>query len=531
MKRAYARLECSNGTGTDTYSVIDAPRGRNQSNWYEMASSGSPSEGKVLMKAVEYKKLDVAQTNAQPVYLIFGVYDTSDTGKFEQIKVKVKVLGATPFVTSSNTDVDYDKDFKDSVEVSLAGYEWYEERTLTTAVNYNVQDGFSLNASNLPTFRSNAANSVKTGILAVLGDLGYSIGDPGSFLSPPVEVRNLHSIGRPQSETVGRACNGIGVIGDPVTKKLWNKGQKSSANLSLLTSSANRVVEKSFVKVSDDRFPAKVKACFTAVGFPVTEDIKKYEVTTPRGSDTNTREIQVGHWFAYVNEAGSVVNSSELTSIATWFVSGKGNCLDIQDDYGTYQFAGIIPFSVDGYVRRVLWTCNAHDVSTTISVNQSIAHRAREPEQEHRFTGHPLVMSRSIDGTSLVLSDAAISTPSQMDAIITGSIPIPGQTNRWRYAWTSATLVGDTWTKDSPPRASGTTTTDYATNKNESANNGTWVGPGTLVSSGSGYPAGFQLVAVGKDRNGNQYDYPVTMYRTQGGAYWFHVENDHDGTC
>jgi hypothetical protein len=527
MNRAYARIEC-NG---QTFPVLDAPRGSRQSNWFEMAPAGHPSEGRVIMRAVDYRLLEQAQTDEVVADLVFGT--TSQSGEIadERVKVQVRALGATPFVTSLNQDVNYVTDSEDSVEVTLVSKSWWTERNTATDANYNVQDGFALTGG-VPTFRSDASNVKKTASWSELPlTFGYTVGQSVDFVAPPVELRNLHCIGRPRSETGRRIADGLGLIFDPTSKKIWNKGQVSTSNLALAIAFSTRVAEANFQNVSDDRYPTQVKVGFTSVGSPTPEAIKYYTKSTPRGSGTIPRSISVGHWFAFVDSTGTTVNNTELGNVADWFSTGKGNALDIQTAFGSQRFAGIVNFTIDGLFRRVLWVCNAHDVSTTVSVNHSIPFRAREEPTYEWFASHPVVTSRSLDGTTLALATSESS--SGFDAIVTGSASIGS--NRWKYSWVSATLVNDKWQKDNPPRLQGTLTTDYAINKNENANTGSWAGPGVIVSTAQGYPTTWKVIAVGKDRNNVQYDYAVTMYKSVradgSGQYWFHVENAHDGAC
>jgi hypothetical protein len=526
MNRSYARLVCNN----KTFSVVDAPRGRAQSNWFEVAPAGHVSEGRVLMKAYEFKELEAQQTDAQQVDLIFGTTDTKSEQDSQKMTMKVRVIGATPFVTSSNVDVNYDKDMSDTVEVTVVGYNWWLERTSTTTVNYNVQNGFGVDGGGAPRFRQDAAHESQITSWSTLPTvLGYSVAQSADFVAPPKEIRNLHSIGRPKVETVRRVAEGLGLIFDSVTLKIWNKGQSSTTNVQRSNTFSDRVVDKHANRLSDDRFPTQVKVGFLRVGYTEPESIEYYTKSTPRGSQTVARNFMAGHWIAVKKSDGTIANNSELDSLATWFSTGKGNALDIHDFYGHYKFAGIINFTIDGMFRRILWTCNAHEVSTVVSVNSNIPIRAREDDREDWFAAYPILTSRSLDGTSLAIDTRL----DPIDAILTGSQEL--STNRWKYAWTSATLSGDTWVKDNPPRASGTASNDYALNKNENANTANWTGPGTLVGPGSGYPTTYKLVPVGQDRNGTVYDYPVTIHRSiraDGSIqHWFHVENDHDGQC
>jgi len=521
--RSFVRIEC-NG---NSYAVLDAPRSSRQSNWFELAPAGHKSEGRVLMRARDWQVMDSDQSTSNAVKLVIGTYD-DDEGKEVKREIQVLAIGATPYAQGVTQDIDYTKDNNDSVEVSLVSLDWWNERRTAEIYNYNMQDGLGLEVGGAPRFRDdNFHKDYSSSWSALPTYFGYSVADPGTFSEPPSEIRNLSCMSRPRSETVRRLSEGLGLVFDVEGKKIYNRGQKDSANLSLAVDNARLIVTKNVSKLSDDRFPALVRIAFTATGQTIPGGVHVVPSSTPRGTG-DTQTVRVGHWFAVYDGSGSVANTTELDDLADWFSTGKGNALEIYDDYGTFAFAGIIPFTVDGYFRRVLWVFSAAEVTTTVCVNHSIPMWACDDEPL-RYHHEGLVVSRSIDGTTFVTTTGF----EPIDAILTGSASFA--TNKWKYAWTSATLVGDVWVKDNPPKASGTTAVDYALNKNEGANTSVYAGPGTIVDTAQGYPASYQLVPVGQDRNGTVYEYPVTIHRSfkdDGSVqHWFQVENDHDGQC
>jgi hypothetical protein len=424
-----------------TFSVLDAPRGQVQSNWYEEAPVGHESSGRVLMRAVDYKVMVDAQTEAGLV-LTFGTVsvDADQEDPAERVEVAVIATGATPAVTSSNVDVDYAADKSDTVEVTLVGLNYWLDRRSTSLYNYNAQDGFELNASNLPTDRTGPAfqNHVSSP-MALLTALGYAGSNTPSFVAPPVAIRNVYSVGRPVSELVGRVVDGLGLVASYPDRKVYNKGELSTANQTRLTSvpMLTRVLERTVSKMTDERFPAQVDDAITDVG-PASNPGDLYLVrrTPSRGSLTLVPEIQVGHWFAY-RTGVSPANAAELASIADWFITGKGNVLDIHSDYGTFRFAGIFLLTVDGAVRRVLWSFNANDVSTTIRYNHAQSFRVPESDRKVVFTGVNAIGSRSIDGTDLMIPSASGGGSSFLARVV--SAVVVG--NKWRYVLQEVTVV------------------------------------------------------------------------------------------
>lgn len=428
MNRSYARLEV-NGK---IYSVVDAPRSGSQSNWYEEAPAGEESTGKVLMAAVDYQRMITeSDSTGQPAYVVFGVTDSQSEVFDEKIRKKVVVSGVTPFLTSGNVDVDYQEDRFDCVEVTLIGFEYFEERRSTSDSHYNVQvDGFTLDNLNKPNYKDSApfvkSTSTPTSLLNVLG---YVSGEPSTFSPPPVELRNLYAVGVPKSELARRAFTGLGVIADCVNKKYYNKGQHSARNSLLLAKYTTRVFEKTAYKTASQRYPVEVDVAFTQVGPSSTPgDVHLVRRALTRGESPIIPQVPVGHWLAYKGPSG-VLNAAELGSVSDWFTSGAGNALDIHADYGNYKFAGIINFDVDGAVRRVLWTCNAIEVSTTICYNHSVPMKSSDPGFSRRtYSTLPSLVSRSLDGTDLILSPPGSSFPIIVlgnAAVVAGAV--------WRY--------------------------------------------------------------------------------------------------
>lgn len=491
-----------------------------------MAPAGQPSEGRVLMRAVDYRALESLQDDENPAFLTFGVSSGAAEEPDQRRIFEVKALGCVPFITSSNLNVDYEADHADAVEVHLVHLDWWTERNTVVEVNYNVMMGFGM-IGDVPTFKLDLSNEVYNADWWTIPSLlGYSFGQLGN--EPPMAIRNLYSLGKSKAETVRMLSAGLGLIFDCENTEIWNRGQADPVNMNLAANYSNRVIEKAFTDVSSHRFPEKVQIGFTCAGFARPSQIKYYERSTLRGSSSIDRHVQVGHWYAIQKANGTIRNDTELGEIADWFSTGKGNVLDIHDDYGSYRFAGILNFSVDGYFRRVLWVCNANEVSTTVAVNHATPFRAREDDVADWFAAHPTRVSKSIDGTTLSMPSVEM-----FEAVITGSAQLAP--NRWKYAWQKASLNGNVWAKQIPPDEAGTTELHYALNMNESPNTATYMGPGVLKGTGTDYPPAWSMIPIGKDQNAVQYDYPVIMYRSMDRdgqlRYWFHVENAHDGPC
>jgi len=118
-------------------------------------------------------------------------------------------------------------------------------------------------------------------------------------------------------------------------------------------------------------------------------------------------------------------------------------------------------------------------------------------------------------------------------AKITGSASLAAE--RYKYAWTQVTFDADSphvaVAMDNP--MTGDTTTDYAMNLCEIANTGSNVGPGVYLD-GSGYPAGFEMKAIG-DSIGTDVELVVPLFQlpADDGSLqrWFCLANAHDGTC
>lgn len=517
MNRCYARIRTVDAP-VRTFEVIDAPRGQRQSNWYEEAPSGHESVGRVLMRAVDYKQMIDAQTSTGLV-LTFGTVPTSATAEIaeERVEVSVMATGATPAVTSSNVDVDYAEDRSDTVEVTLVGLNHWLDRRDVSVNNYNVQSGYELNGLNKPTFRSTGAFlDLTSSPMALYAHLGYVAG-PGVFNQPPVELRNLYAVGRPVSETIGRAIDGLGLIGRQTDRRLFNKGQQDPYNATLLVQFTSRVFEKCAVKTTDERYPAQVDVAFTEVG-PGSSPGRLHLIrkSSPRGSLPTVPALPVGHWYAYIDPT-TPKNATELGQLADWFSFGLGNALDVHSDFGTYSFAGIVNFKIDGTIRRILWHFNANEVSTTLSWNQSIPLRA--PETDRKVLYADAVTSRSLDGTDLIIPQTSSGGTGLVARVVSSTAVVANRV--WRYSLQEVTAVdGGTSVTYVPTSTPAFTAFNGCENPVDSPVTG-W-GVGFFPNS----PNGVQLI-----RQAIKNDTVVPVSKDSTGKYVFAAPNGYKVIC
>lgn len=517
--------------------IYDAPRGSRQSNWMEIGQGAVPGTGRVLIRASDWPAI------SDDANLRLKVWSRRSSDEWESdpsIDLQVRSHAAIPFVQgpkSTGTDgllelhlLDARQDAAFNSSVSLA---------------FNVQEpGFPVSGGN-PIFYDATLNSGSPFTWEEICDaLGVTHAD---FVFPAIQPRNLVFSGVTRAEAIDRlslilqcAVHFDWTASEADWFHLIDKDGSVTANDDEWDDFTAFPILNSMVEVNDTRFPATLRFNFRVVPAgpdPFLAVDRWYLVnrSTGYGTGSTVRDVTPGYWFGVGTGAG-VSNAAELDLLADYYVAA--NVIDRYVDRGDVKQGGIVAFQPDGKYRRVLWTFDAHEISTHVRVNSDLPIRA-EVRRSEPFQAEPLddtVVVRTIDGRTLVTDVAPVL---EFDAIITGHTLIGA--NRWRYAWCTAHLEGDIFVRDDPVLASGSTSNDYAINGDETGNSDTYKAAGTRLD-GPDFPPGMKVIPIGGDFEEfstppvvNNHDVHVRMRRgvDENGdlRYEFNRGNDIDGPC
>lgn len=507
--------------------IYDAPRGDRQSNWFECSDGSMPGVGRVLVRASDWEAL----TDDGSLTLKLWQRDSTEQWPSDPtLELPVRVHAAMPFLqglVSSSDDGAF-------VELHLMDSRFGRAHASTIRQAFNVQK------AGLPYDGSDPVHypaTTNAGVEWTWADLAAAVGVSASGYSfPSVRPRNVVFDGCSLAEASDRVASilhaRLAFDWASGTLALMGTGESTAANDALWAEMSNGPALCATARFNDRRYPASLRFQFrvaNAGADPYAADSRWYSKTLPTGYGPagTVRAVDVGYWFGR-DAGGSVSNSAELDAVAAFLLAA--NVLDRVDPVGDAKRAGIWPFKPDGKFRRVLWTFDAHELSTTVRMNADMPIRAeaRRKSVEHEPVGDAF-SARTIDGRVQMGGPEA---SEEFDAIITGHQS--AGTNRWRYAWCSAVLEGDVYVRQSPPDLSGTTAQDYAVNGNETGNSATYKAYG-LRLDGPDFPSGMEVVPIGSDFEGNLYDVHVRMRRTvdsEGNArYAFNGPNEVDGPC
>ncbi len=521
-------LRCSIG-GKPVY---DAPRGDAQSNWFECGQGAHPGQGRVLVARRDWEAISTATSTSLKIW---QRKDGADWPATPTLELPVRIHAALPFVqpkTVGATEGEF-------LELHLTDmrYAWSQASEVTAA--FNVQLAGFPHVGGVPTFyeATLSSGSEKTWA-SVAAALGL---ETTGFTFPTVNPRNLVLSGCTLSEAIDRV---LGILHAGASFD-WSTGlgrivaldSSLTSNATMWTDFQKTPLMRSLASASDLRYPATVTFRFRVAGTgtdPFETSRRWYDksIASGYGVAGSKRVISVGYWYGQ-DAGGSIANSAELDTVAT-FLNGR-NVIDRYAEVGDVRNVGIVPFVPDGKLRRVLWTFDAHEITTTVRVNSDVPIRAASRAHESVRPSHvadgvgAAIVTPTIDGRTHMDAGAAAT---EFDAIIVGN-QIRAD-NKWRYAWVSAVLQGDDYVRQDPPELSGTTASDYAINGDETGNTAAYMACGVRLD-GPDFPAGMRVIPVGSDYEENLYDVHVRMRRTvdETGAvrYAFNRQNQIDGPC
>lgn len=513
--------------------IYDPPRGDAQSSWFETGQGAHPGQGRVIVAARDWAALSTSETVDLEISSRKVGQDWPTT---PTVSMRVTVRAALPWVQPKTIGAD-EGEF---LELQIFDARYDASQRSHVAESFNMQKaGFPYVAAE-PDFYAASLNASSAqwewDELADEVDLTYD-----DFVFPTVKPRNISFSGCTIAEAQDRVAKilhaAISFDWESWDLRLVPFDTSLPENDDLWDEFAANPVVNSLARFSDLAYPRTLRFIFrvaNAGGDPFDSDARWYDhdITTGYGQAGTVRAIEVGYWFGK-DAGGTIFNAAELQTVAQYLFDAK--ILERYQTVGDVKNAGIWPFKPDGKYRRVLWVFDAHEISTTVRVNSDLAIRATQRAHELPRTSHvadaigAAMSVATIDGRTHF--DGGTSVVDEFDAIITDHML--RATNKWKYGWVSAVLVGDDFVRQSPPERSGSVGGDYAINGDETGNTATF-GAGVKLNA-PGFPAGMKVVAIGEDYTGALFDVHVRMRRTvdDTGAtrYVFNRLNVIDGTC